>query len=205
MSQLNSGWLRDKRLQIVAKGLSALLGSILLFAGLVNLFGYFYTIAISIIGFLALWIIVSQAIEKASPQSQQTSSTIPKTSNALAMRTRIIVPPILHSACDPGPHKVDVGEILSIPLKVKQGQRVRGHLEEVNGQPFDWYIADEKNMVLLKKGERRKFKAITQGEDDPAYTVNRKIPWNARWFLILDTYGKQYSRKVRVDFEQIPD
>ena len=90
-------------------------------------------------------------------------------------------------------------------MNVKQGQKVKGHLEEVDGQPFDWYIADEKNMVLLKKGQRREFKPIAEGLDDPAYTVSRKIPWKARWFLLLDTYMKQYGREVRVDFEHVPD
>jgi len=111
----------------------------------------------------------------------------------------------LHPVCEIGPHEVDAGEILTIQLNVKQGQKVKGHLEEVDGQPFDWYIADEKNMVLLKKGERRKSNPIESGIGDPAYAVSRKIPWNARWFLILDTYGKQYRREVQVDFELVGD
>ncbi|TMI43067.1 hypothetical protein E6H23_03160 [Candidatus Bathyarchaeota archaeon] len=78
-----------------------------------------------------------------------------------------------------------------ILLNVKQGQRVKGHLAEIENQPFDWDIADENNMILLRKGERRKFKSIDGGRDDRAYTVRRKIPWPARWYLILDMYGKK--------------
>lgn len=98
---------------------------------------------------------------------------------------------------------MEAGEVRSIPLNVKQGQRVRGHLEEVDGQPFDWYIADEKNMILLKKGEYQKFKPVEGDHDDRAYRINRKIPWQGRWYLILDMYRKQYGRKVRVDFEPV--
>ena len=59
-------------------------------------------------------------------------------------------------------------------------------------------------MILIENGERDDFTCIDEGNDQAAYRVNRKIPWKARWFLILDTYGKQYSRKVRVDLEPIP-
>src|SRR5207249_4566896 len=109
----------------------------------------------------------------------------------------------LHPVCDTGPYKVGAGEVRSIPLNIKQGQRLRGHLEEVDRQPFEWYIADEKNMILHKNGDFRMFKPIEGDRDGPAYRVNRKIPWQARWYLILDMYGKQYSRKVRVDFEPV--
>jgi len=171
-------------------------------------------VTIAVIGFLVLWIVVSQAIEKATPQPQaqpppnitRPNVTPPsKTSGAGAMRTRVQVPPALHPVCDVGPHLVDAGEILTIQLNAMQGQKIKGHLEEVDGQPFDWYMADEKNMVLLKKGERKKFNPIESGIGERAYTVNRKIPWKARWFLILDTYGKVYGREVRVDFEPVAD
>jgi hypothetical protein len=202
---LNFGWLQDKRLRFVAQTLPAFLYAISVLLGLVSQVGLFYAALIAIVGALVLGFVATRIVEKASPQSQPTVNLPPKTSSASAMRTRVIVPPKLQPVCDIGPHKVEAGEILSILLNIKQGQKVKGHLEEVNGQPFDWYIADEKNMVLLKKGERgRLFKPIAEGYDDRAYAVSRKIPWNARWFLILDTYGKQYSRKVRVDFEPVP-
>ena len=64
-------------------------------------------------------------------------------------------------------------------------------------------MADEKNMVFLKQGEYRRFKPIEGDHDNNAYRVNRKIPWQGRWYLILDMYGKQYDRKVLVDFEPV--
>jgi len=196
--------LEKSRVRFTLQWLPAILGFIGTFLGLTAQVGYLTTSLLAGIVGLLLWIVSNRIVEKAMPQSQPVVNPPPEPSNATAMRTRVTMPPTLHSVCEVGPYKVDAGEILSIPLIATQGQKVKGHLEEVDGQPFDWYIADEKNMILLKKGERRKFKPIDGGDGDPAYTVSRKIPWKARWFLILDTYGKQYGREVRVDFEHVP-
>jgi len=194
--------IESSRVRFIVQWLPAILGFIATFISLATQVGYLTTSLLA--GFVGalLWIVSNRIVVKATSQSQPTINPTPKTS-ASTMRTRVQMPPTLHSVCEVGPHKVNAGEVLSILLDAKQGQKVKGHLEEVDGQPFDWYIADEKNMVLLKKGERRKFKPIDEGYDDPAYTVSRKIPWKARWFLILDTYGKQYGREVRVDFEPV--
>jgi len=180
--------IESSRVRFTVQWLPAILGFIGTFVGLATQVGYVTTS------------LLNRIVEKAIPQP--TVRPPPKAPNP-TMKTPMPTTPTLHSVCEIGPYKVDTGEVLSILLNAKQGQKVKGHLEEVDGQPFDWYIADEKNMVLLKKGERRKFKPIDGGDGDPAYTVSRKIPWKARWFLILDTYGKQYRREVRVDFEPI--
>ncbi len=78
---------------------------------------------------------------------------------------------------------------------------MKGHLDETSNQPFDWYIVDEKNLVFFKKGDIRKFKPLDEGHDDPAYEVDKQIPHQARWYLILDSYGKKTDREIRVDFE----
>ncbi len=108
-----------------------------------------------------------------------------------------------HSICDSGPYEVEAGEIQSVLLNVKQGQKIKGHLKEVDRQLFDWYIADEKNMILMENGDRDSFGSIDGGIDENAYRVNRKVPYLARWYLILDAYKKQYSRKVHVNFEPV--
>jgi len=190
----------SSRVRFIAQWLPAILGFIGTFLGLASQVGYVTTSLLAGFVALLLWIVFNRIVEKTMPQP--TVRSPPKTPSP-AMLTPMPTTPILHSVCELGPYKVDTGEVLGIPLNAKQGQKVKGHLEEVDGQPFDWYIADEKNMVLLKKGERTKFKPIDGGDGDPAYTVSRKIPWKARWFLILDTYGKQYGREVRVDFEHV--
>jgi len=146
------------------------------------LFGYPLTILIAVIAALFLWTIANQVVENASPQPTVSSA------GGSTTKTRIETP---QPVCDVGPYEVKAGENRSILLNVKQGQRVKGHLAEIENQPFDWDIADENNMILLRKGERRKFKSIDGGRDDRAYTVRRKIPWPARWYLILDMYGKK--------------
>lgn len=182
-------------MRFVAKTLPTVLGPIALFASLVNLFGYVITALIALLGALLLWVFASQAVEKASPQ--------PSVSSAQKLLPTQPKPATLHPVCDVGPYKVGAGDSEVILLNVKQGQKVKGHLVEVDNQPFDWYIMDEKNMILLKNGEREDFISIDEGFDVPAHRVNRKIPYPARWYMILDTYGKRYSRKVRVDFEPV--
>ncbi len=108
-----------------------------------------------------------------------------------------------HPVCDQGPYEVGSGDHLSILLDVKQGQKVKGNLREQGKLAFDFYIADEKNMILLKNGNRDDFTHIDQGYDQNAYRISRKIPYPARWYLVLDAYGKQYDRKVHVDFEWV--
>ena len=167
----------------------SVLGLISTFVGLVNQVGYPYLALISIIVALALWILANRVIAQVSPQT-----TIEKRQSTPAQAT--------HSVCDIGPYKVNGGEFRNIPLSIRQGQRLRGHLAEMDNQPFDWFISDEKNMVNFKNG--RTYKPIDEGRDAPAYRVNRKIPWQARWYLVLDMYGKQNYREVRVDFVSVP-
>jgi hypothetical protein len=194
-SELVEGWLQDKRLRFVAQWLPSVLGLVSTFVGLANQVGYPVATLIAIVVALVLWIISNQVIKKVSPQSSVTS--IP------ARKPQATASAASQTVCGPGPYKVDAGGVRSIPLSIKQGQRLRGHLEEVDGQPFGYYIADEKNMILLKQGEYRKFKPVEGNHDNSAYRVNRKIPWQGRWYLILDMYGKQYDREIRVDFEPV--
>ena len=54
-----------------------------------------------------------------------------------------------------------------------------------------------------RKETFRNFKPLDEGQDDPAYEVDKLIPTQARWYLILDMYGKKTDREVRVDFEEV--
>src|SRR5437016_6257977 len=170
-------------MRFVAQALPSLLSLVGIFLGIINQVGYAYAILIAAIGALLLWIVANRIVEKASPQP--TLTPLPQTESPKDAKP---ITTTLHAVCEVGPYKVEAGEVRSIPLNVKQGQRLRGHLEEVDGQPFGWYIADEKNMILLKKGEYREFKPIEGDHDDQAFRVNRKIPWQGRWYLILDMY-----------------
>lgn len=190
-------WLQDKRLRFVAQTLPSLLYFVSILVTLANQLGYF-AVVIAVVGALLLVLVGNRIVERAAPESSG-SSTSKHQPQAPETKDRA-----LHPVCDVGPYKVEAGDIRSIPLNANQSQRVKGHFKEIDRQPFDWYIADEKNMILLENGQREEFSSIDEGYDKAAYRVSRKIPWKARWFLIIDTYGKQNSRKVRVDFEPLP-
>jgi hypothetical protein len=130
--------------------------------------------------------------------------TTPQPSEPSTTESSKLAKEVLHPICKVSTYGVDAGKIRSIPLDVKHGQRVRGHLKEVDRQPFDWYLADEKNMILFENGDRDAFTSIDADYDQNAYRVSRKIPYPGRWYLILDAYGKQYDREVSVDLEPVP-
>ena len=177
-------------MRFIAQWLPVIFGLAGTFAGLMNQIGFLSTTLIAIVVALMLWILANRVIEKVSPQT--TSEKIQSTPTQST-----------HSVCDVGPYKVNGGEFRNIALSIKQGQRLRGHLAEMDNQPFDWFISDEKNMVNFKNGQN--YKPIDEGRDAPAYRINRKIPWQARWYLILDMFGKQNYREVRADFEPVSD
>lgn len=102
--------------------------------------------------------------------------------------------------CDPGPYEVDGGSIFEIELDVRKGERVKGHLAEVDGDDFDWQIVNEVNLVALRNGEE--FNSA-RGEDHvTATTVNWKARHNGPWFLVLDTYGRSNTRVIRVNLRR---
>jgi hypothetical protein len=82
---------------------------------------------------------------------------------------------------------------------VKTGDIVKGHIKELGGQPFDWYVADETNMVRFFNGDFEAFKSVRQGEGAPVYKIR---PWRVKgegpWYLIFDMYMKQIARRVEV-------
>ncbi len=193
----------DNRIRFIVQWLPAILGFVATFLSLLSEIGYVTTSLLSAVVAMFLWVTSNRVVGKASPQPTTVPPPKDPTPTFPMPSTQTLIEPIFHSVCEVGPYEVEAGEVRSIELKAKQGQRVKGHLKEVDKQPFDWYIADEKNMILIENGQRDDFTCIEAGYDEKAYRVNRKIPYPARWYLILDTYGKQYSRKVRVDFEPV--
>ena len=102
--------------------------------------------------------------------------------------------------CEPGPYEVEGGSIFEIELDVRKGERVRGHIAEVDGDDFDWQIVSERNLVALRNGDE--FNSA-RGEDHvTATTVNWRVSQNGPWFLVLDTYGRSNARVVRVNLRR---
>lgn len=101
------------------------------------------------------------------------------------------------SVCSPGPHEVVPGRFTRITLNVAMGKNVIGRLEEQDRYDFDWMILDEDNFVKLQQG--RRCVAALKGHGEPAYKLEWQVPREGPWFLILEAYGKQYTREVWVD------
>ena len=101
------------------------------------------------------------------------------------------------SACDPRPY--EISEPTKIQLRVMDGELVKGHLRELQRQGFEWYIANEENMILLLKSDFDRFKSVREGRDEVAYKGNWRVNGEGPWYLILDMYMKQIRRRVEVN------
>ncbi len=85
----------------------------------------------------------------------------------------------------------------SLPLDVQKGDHVVGRLEEVDGEDFDWYIVDEKNLVAMKNNEN--VNVVDEGYDKTAYAVDLEVASDGPWFLVLDLPRRQYARTIEVN------
>jgi len=101
----------------------------------------------------------------------------------------------LKKVCADGPYEIDAGGYVELPLSVTRGNLILGRLEEEDGDTFDWFILNEKNLVKFKNKED--FNWITGNEDVAADTVKWTPKSNGPYFLILSAFRKQYNRIVR--------
>ncbi len=97
-------------------------------------------------------------------------------------------------ACSRGPHAVEAGHPEAIPLDVKTGDQLRGYLEEIDGFDFSWFIANAANLAKFRQGRRPT--VLAENLDVPADSISVTIPGDGPWYLVLDVYGKQYTREV---------
>lgn len=104
------------------------------------------------------------------------------------------------SVCDPGPHEVEGADVRWIALDVRKGERVRGRLSERSGDGFDWYIVDERNLILLRNGGN--FQAAESGDHVIADSVRWSVARDGPWFLVLDLYGRSNERLIEVDLRR---
>ena len=73
---------------------------------------------------------------------------------------------------------------------------IKGLLEEADGYDFDWLIVDEDDWVNFR--QTRRYHAEAEGSDEATYKVEWIVSGEGPWFLILDAYGRQYTREVEV-------
>jgi len=102
--------------------------------------------------------------------------------------------------CDEGPHTINPGEYLPLPLNVESGETIIGRIEEENGETFDWYIVDETNLVEYKNNGIDDMTSPECDEDVGASQVKWKVLKRPKgpWYLILTMCGKKNPREIRV-------
>ena len=105
-----------------------------------------------------------------------------------------ILPP--SEICDPGPYNLEGGEYKVIPLDVGPGDHIVGRTDEEEGDDFDWYIVDEKNLVAFQNDET--FEAIAGEDHAKASIVDAHADSMGPWFLLLSNIGRQIDRIIEV-------
>ena len=97
---------------------------------------------------------------------------------------------------DPGPYNLEGGEYKIIPLDVGPGDHIVGRMDEEEGDDFDWYIVDEKNLVAFQNDET--FEAIAGEDHTKASIVDAQADSAGPWFLLLSNAGRQIERNIEV-------
>ncbi len=105
-----------------------------------------------------------------------------------------VLPP--SEICDPGPYNLEGGEYKVIPLDVSPGDHIVGRMDEEEGDDFDWYIVDEKNLVAFQNDET--FEAIAGEDHVRASIVDAHVDSVGPWFLLLSNAGRQIERIIEV-------
>ncbi len=100
-------------------------------------------------------------------------------------------------ACDPGPHQLEGGEILHLTLDVRMGDHIKGRIQEVDGDDFDWYIVDEENLIAYLN--REEFEYADGNDHVAATTVDWVVDEEGPWFLVLDLYRRYNTRIIEID------
>ncbi len=81
-----------------------------------------------------------------------------------------------------------------LPLDVSD--RLRGTLREVDGYEFGWMILTGEEFASFLNGDDPD---IVEGEENvKAASIEWQATENGPWHLVLEAYGKQYTREVRV-------
>lgn len=147
----------------------------------------------------------------AAPNLEQVRSTHPAPNASEANSARIVsklpfTPTPPRTRVPPKPKEVVLfNETLEVEAtgstevheRLSKGTIVDGMVEEVSGQPLDFYIMEQRNYARFS--EDRSGTDIYAQEDRVAFNFRRKIPRDGVWYFVFDAYGKQADRAVRFE------
>ncbi len=91
---------------------------------------------------------------------------------------------------------------MKLTLDVKKGDKIEGFVREVNNDFFDWYIADEDEMIRFFDG--MPFRPIDGEKNTVVSKVSCEIPHPGPWYLLLDIGSRQNDRQVEVILRRNP-
>jgi hypothetical protein len=80
--------------------------------------------------------------------------------------------------------------------------KVRVFAREIYGQKFDFYLMDHRNFVRFCKDRRSS--ELVRRTDSSLVEFQRVIPRGGAWYFVVDAYGKQNDREVRVQVRTTP-
>jgi hypothetical protein len=88
---------------------------------------------------------------------------------------------------------------LELPLEV--GDTLRGTLREVDGYEFGWMILPGEEFAAFLNGDNPD---NVEGEENVrAASIEWQLTEKGPWHLVIEAYGKQYTREVRVLLRRI--
>jgi hypothetical protein len=194
----------SQRLRFVATGLAWIVGFAVALGTLVallggGLVGVGVSLAVSLGAasiLYFLWPYFAQKPQPSVPSKVPTIFSLPtpetpdkKSNPVLPSRVRV---------CHHGPYKVRPGEYIQVPLTVKGGDVIEGHLVEKDNWDFDWFIVDDTNLVRYINRDPKLY-PLDAGDHAAAYDIRRTIPRDGSWYLLLDVYQRQNYRDVEVN------
>ena len=103
----------------------------------------------------------------------------------------------VRQACDPGPYDVTPGMPTKVKLDVVTGDRIRGHVQEVDGDFLIGILLMRTNMLRFLNG--KPFDYVDGDENAQASKVRCRVTHSGPWFLMLDIGNRRYDRRVEVD------
>lgn len=97
--------------------------------------------------------------------------------------------------------KVPSGSSKKVSFDLKQGDVIKGIVDEADKYEFNFYIMDETEYSNFRNDDD--FNPIFEREDISSCSIKKTIPDDDKWYFVFDTYGKQYDRKIQVQLRKV--